>query len=108
MGSPILVREKARSDIIELAVSIEQDSGNAASRFLYAVEQTLSLQADFPDIGSLFLSTNPPLVDLQVFRTKGFPNHLIFFRRKGGNIEVVRVIHGARDLDVALRTEGPE
>jgi plasmid stabilization system protein ParE len=36
----------------------------------------------------------------------GFPKHLIFYRVDDDRVEVVRVIHGARDLAIALEDEG--
>ena len=35
-------------------------------------------------------------------RVKGFPSHLIFCVEHKDAIEVVRILHGARDLDAEL------
>ena len=35
-------------------------------------------------------------------RVKGFPSHLIFYVEHIDEIEVVRILHGARDLDAEL------
>lgn len=42
------------------------------------------------------------LPGLRSFRVKDFANHRIFYRPREQGIEVVRVLHGARDLDNAL------
>ena len=34
-----------------------------------------------------------------MFVMKGFPKHLIFYRISENEIEVIRVIHGARDIE---------
>ncbi len=34
-----------------------------------------------------------------------FPNHLVFYLQRENGIEIVRIVHGARDLDAALRDE---
>jgi plasmid stabilization system protein ParE len=34
---------------------------------------------------------------------KGFPNYLVFSRNEGTKLEIVRVLHGARDLAAILR-----
>jgi toxin ParE1/3/4 len=42
---------------------------------------------------------------LRIWRIDGFPNHLIFYRPIEGGIEIVRVLHGARDIDAVLESE---
>jgi plasmid stabilization system protein ParE len=37
-----------------------------------------------------------------VCAVRGFPNHLIFYREHAGLLEVVRIVHGARDLPRVL------
>ena len=39
-----------------------------------------------------------------VGRIKGFEKHLIFYRPAADGIEVIRVIHGARDIDSVLES----
>ena len=58
--------------------------------------------ATLPGIGEAFLTDHPRLQGVRRFRVAGFPNHLIFYREIEGGIEVVRVLHGARDLPRAL------
>lgn len=36
---------------------------------------------------------------MRVWPIRRFPNHLIFYRPIDGGIEVIRVLHGAQDLD---------
>jgi toxin ParE1/3/4 len=36
---------------------------------------------------------------MRVWPVKGFENHLIFFRPIDGGIEVIRVLHAARDIE---------
>ena len=50
-------------------------------------------------------SPNPRLTGLRVWRIQGFPNHLIFYRPVDDGIEVIRVLHGARDIDRVLESE---
>lgn len=35
---------------------------------------------------------------IRSFAVRGFPNHIIFYLKVHGGIEVLRVLHGARDL----------
>lgn len=73
-----------------------------ALRFYDAAGSTFATLAGMPGIGERWPSANPRLEGLRVWRIKGFENHLIFYRPADGGIEIVRVLHTARDLDNAL------
>lgn len=98
----ILRRRKAERDAENIADYIAKDSLEAAIRFLANTEATLSDLAAFPGAGSPFESTHPDLANLRFRRVKGFPNHVIFYVQHKDAIEVVRILHGARDLDAEL------
>lgn len=103
MAVRILRRLKAAQDAEEIADYIARDSLEAAIRFLESTESTLKDLAASPSIGSRFESNHPELADLRFRRVQGFPNHLIFYMERPTAIEVVRILHGARDLDTELR-----
>ena len=42
--------------------------------------------------------TNTQLLDIRQQAIKGFRKYIIFYRQTGSGIEIVRVIHRARDL----------
>jgi toxin ParE1/3/4 len=90
-------------DVVESATHIGQDSVTAGNRFLDACEVTFELLAKSPQIGAIYPTKNARLGGLRVFRIKGFPNHLTFYLERQDGIEIVRVVHGARDLDAALQ-----
>lgn len=58
-----------------------------------------------PGIGERHKSRRPRLAELRIFRVKGFENHLVFYRPIEAGIEVVRILHGARDIDDALEVD---
>ena len=105
MDEKIGIRPQARLDVVELATYIGKDNITAANRFLDACETTFGFLLQSPQIGSLYRTKNPRLVDLRVFCVKGFPNHLTFYLERANGIEIVRVVHGARDLDTLLQDE---
>jgi toxin ParE1/3/4 len=45
------------------------------------------------------LPTNESIPALRVWPIDGFRNHLIFFHPTNDGVEIVRVLHGARDLE---------
>ena len=55
-----------------------------------------------PQMGSPREFGDPRLFGIRVWRVKGFPRHLIFYRTIEGDVEIVRVLHGARDLPSLL------
>jgi toxin ParE1/3/4 len=105
MTNNIRIRPRARQDIVEVAVFIGRDSLTAAERFLDATETTFQLLVASPEIGPIYPTKQEVLTGLRVFRVNRFPNHLVFYRVLANGIEIIRVIHGARDLELALLDE---
>ncbi len=58
-----------------------------------------------PGIGSIYHINNPRLVALRKWVVKGFNNHLIFYLVDDDYIEIVRLIHGSRDISQILEEE---
>ena len=63
---------------------------------------TASLQV----VGRLREFRSARLAGLRSWPVPGFPKHLIFYRVDEDLVEVVRVLHGARDLAIVLEDEG--
>ena len=102
MASELRIRSRARTDIVELAVFIGRDSVGAADRFLDATDETFASLTEQPFLGAEYATRNPRLNGIRVIRVRGFPNHLAFYFVRTDEVEIVRVLHGARDLDAAL------
>lgn len=103
MSVRILRRLKAAQDAEDIADYIAKDRLEAAVRFLENTESTLMDLADSPGIGSPFESDHAELSNLRFRRVTAFQNHVIFYVEHKDAIEVVRILHGARDLDAELR-----
>ncbi|HZL37719.1 MAG TPA: type II toxin-antitoxin system RelE/ParE family toxin [Tepidisphaeraceae bacterium] len=58
-----------------------------------------------PGLGHLHESPDSRLVGVHVWAVRNFPNHLVFYRPSPNGIEVLHVLHAARDIDVALTNE---
>ena len=48
----------------------------------------------------------PIMAGVRSWGIRGFPNHLIFYRPTDDRIEVIRVLHAARDIETILGREG--
>jgi toxin ParE1/3/4 len=95
----IIKRAAAYRDLDALAEFIGQDSPHAAIRFLEAADKAFELLLNMPGMGSLWQSSKPDFAGLRVWPIRGFEYHLIFYRTCDDGIEIVRVLHGARDID---------
>ena len=78
-----------------------------AERFVQAVERGLSLLIRHPQAGSPCVCRSPELQGLRWWPVPGFRNHLIFYRPTGTHLELVRVLHGARDLACIFEIDSP-
>jgi plasmid stabilization system protein ParE len=58
-----------------------------------------------PDIGWLYPTENPRLSGLRAFSIGRFRTYLIFYRHTTDTLDVIRVLHGRRDLACLLWEE---
>lgn len=101
---PITKRLAAAADLLEHFVFIGKDSEDAAQRFLQSAEATFKLLGRRPEMGKLAEHRSPLLRGMRSFPVKDFSKYLIFYRPVQDGIEVVRVIHGARDIPAMFET----
>jgi toxin ParE1/3/4 len=93
----------AERDVDAIADYIAKDSVDAALRFYDAVRSDARKLAEMPGMGPTWDFESPAHADVRFWPVRGFPNHLIFYRPAPDGIEVIRVIHGARDLERQIR-----
>jgi len=99
MSRKVTRKPDVRIDLIELADYISQDSLDAALQFLEAAEKTFDFLATHCEVGQLCNFHSQETDGVRVWRVDGFKNHLIFYRVVEDGIDVVRVLHGARDME---------
>ena len=83
---------RAGRDLEEIWFFVAQDDPVAADRWLDTVEEKLGLIAGNPLMGVARPDIAPEL------RYYPVGHYLLLYRLVAGGIEVVRVVHGARDL----------
>ncbi|BBD66128.1 plasmid stabilization system [Nostoc commune NIES-4072] len=93
-------RPQVIRDLIDLATYIAQDNLDVSDRFLTAAEATFKQLAKTPAIGKLCQFTHPNLAEIRQISIKGFQRYLIFYRITESAIDILRVIHGARDIEL--------
>lgn len=102
----IIKRPAAKQDLIEQADFIAQDNLEAALRFLDAAEKTFDQLARLPRIGKS-RKVKSQVFGVRQFPITGFEKYLVFYRQIRGGIEILRVLHGARDLNLIIGEEEP-
>lgn len=102
---PIERAVAVESDVFEVMVWIAKDSVSTAERFNIAVDATVDDLAEMPGMGALFELGELDFRGLRKKSVRGFPNHLIFYRKQGGVLKVIRVLHGAQELLAQLEGE---
>lgn len=98
-------RPAAVDAIIEQAEYIGVRSPAAAARFIDAVEETLKQLVGMPGMGHRYETEEPRLAGIRIWFVKGFPNHLLFYRPIDGGIELIHLLHGARNINAVLADE---
>ena len=98
-------RPSALRDIAETGAYIGRDSLDAEIRFYDAAEQTFAQLLEMPGLGRVWTAQVVLRTEVRVQPVRGFPNWLVFYRRTEQGIEVIRVLHGARDVGAILADE---
>lgn len=109
MSARYVVRPKADQDLDDQAYYLATQAGpDLGHRFLLASHETFGLLAAQPHIGWHPRLKHPDLADLRVFQVSGFKKMLVFYRPLPEGVEILRVVHGSRNLRNLLRREALE
>ncbi|MDJ1182743.1 type II toxin-antitoxin system RelE/ParE family toxin [Roseofilum casamattae] len=100
-------RPQVIRDLIDIATYIANTNLDLSDRFLQAAEQTFQQLGQMPEMGKRCQFERPELQNIRQIGVKEFRNYIIFYSLSERTVEVIRVIHGARDLE-RLLTEDDE
>jgi toxin ParE1/3/4 len=100
------VLPEADADIDESALYYTGQAGiELGLRFYAATEETFAWILENPKGGAPREFLNPRLRGLRMWPVRGFEKRLVFYRKIEGEVEIVRVLHGARDIEAVLQGE---
>lgn len=105
MKRRVLRRPRALRDLAEHYEFIGVDSLAAADRFLLAAERSFQRLAAMPRMGRPWRSSIRRLAGIRVWGIPEFRNYLVFYRPLADGIEVLHVLHAARDIPTSLESE---
>ena len=102
-GKPVVLRERARRDIDEAVEHYLGEAGPAvALAFIDALEDARRRIGEQPAAGSPRYAHGLDIPGLRSRTVRGFP-YLVFYVERSADIDVWRVLHGARDIPAWMR-----
>ena len=91
---------RAQADLEDIFAYFDlQSDGDTSARFLACFEQTLRSLCEFPTRAPEVRAGQGELFAVRRWPVRGFRNYLVFFRVEESSVDIVRVLHGAREID---------
>jgi toxin ParE1/3/4 len=94
--SRVTRRPHAEADILEIWGYIAEDSVVAADRWVDKLDEKFALWATQPMMGRARDELSPGI------RSLAFGRYVVFFQPLPDGIDVIRVLHGSRDIDASF------
>jgi len=92
----LIISPEAEQDLVDIWLYIAEDQPTNADRFLVRLEECAERVAEFNDMG----------IDRSELaqKLKSFPvdRYVLFYRPIENGIELVRVLHGSRDVNLVF------
>jgi toxin ParE1/3/4 len=99
MTGHVVKLSRVLRDLDEAAAYIQcESSAQRAIRFLRAADSTIAMLAGMPGLGTRYEPDEPIYDGIRFFPISGHRRYLVFYRAAVNGIEVLRVLHGARDI----------
>lgn len=105
-AAAVRILPRADADIDAAVDYYSEESGpELAMRFLRSVQHACDLLRSHPTAGSVACLARTDLRGIRRWPVPEFRAHLIFYRLVGDDVEIVRVLHGARDIERIFETD---
>lgn len=106
MARELSVLPSADADIDAAFYDYQETIGlEKAFEFVDAVRESFELLVQMPHIGSPREFRHSRVRNMRMWIVKGFSDYLIFYRPTEDAIEVIRVLHGKRDIEEIFSDE---
>jgi len=94
---------RVERDLIELYACIAQDKQAPADRLLAVADEAFERLALNPSMGTVWRSTRPHLRGIRSYPMPApYRSYIVVYRVTEAQLEVIAVLHGARDLEGLL------
>ena len=105
--STYVIRPKANKDLEDQAFYYATEGiPEVGHRFLVAAHETFTLLATQPNMGWQPRLKHSTLRTMRVFRISGFERILVLYLPLLDGVEILRIVHGSRNVEALLRREG--
>ena len=91
------ILDEAEQDLSEVENYFYEHCEDVLQRFRKCFRETVECLCRSPNIGERCQFRNPRTKGMRMWLVSGFSNYLIFYRVQGNTLQILRVIHGARD-----------
>jgi len=104
-----VIRPKADRDLGDEAYYLATQAGaELGHRFLLAAHETFALMATQPHMGWHPRLKHPDLASMRLFKIAGFEKIVVLYRPRADGVEILRMVHGSRNVQALMRREGVE
>ena len=102
----VLGTPASQTDVMDIAAYLGRNNREVIPRFYESLAQTLTELSQFPNLGSPQFFSNPQLHGIRQWPIQNFKNYLVIYRpfASDNGLEVLRVLHGARDIKTHLES----
>jgi toxin ParE1/3/4 len=95
----LIVRSPVWDDLRQIGLRIADDNPETAEKFFIAAKETFELLRQYPGLGRLRSFSIP---GIRSWAVKDFHNYIIFYLPTETEVQILAVLHGARDLSSAM------
>ena len=88
----------AIADLEEIITTISQDNPDAAADVRTAIFETAQSLGAHPGLGMRPRFSSPRFAVIRFIPASDYPNYLVFYREGTEEVEILRILHGARNL----------
>jgi toxin ParE1/3/4 len=96
---PVVRTEQAEADLVEILDYLDQRSPAAAERLAAAIDERCGRLGGLPELGRVRDELAPGLRSIVVEK------YVIFYRVTPAAVEVLRILHGARDVEGLMKSQ---
>ena len=104
----IYKRPQVIQDLIEIATYIANNDLDSSDRFLRAAEETFKQLGKMPQSGKKSYFSNNRLQNIRQLTLKGFKKYLVFYQIIPTGVEIIRVLHGSREIEAILENDNSQ
>ncbi len=100
MPFQIIINDEAHLDLIDIAYFISSRSDpDTAERVVKHILGTYTKLSENPGLGVIRDFGRPHLRAMRMIPVSDCPNYLVFFKVEDDQLQVIRVLHGARNIE---------